>query len=199
MSQQLAPQQQQPPPPPPPSKPTNTTTTTTTTTSTTTSNSSSSRFIEFKANQEDEIKRRKTCRFIEEAGRILKLPRVAISTAEVFFHRFYAKHSFQDHDRFEVAVASIVLAAKTEEAPKKLVVVIQECYKLKARGMQAGRISSQPPPVAPTAAAPTAAVVPSSGGGGETSTSTSTSPPPPLPTTSIVVVGINIEFGSQRG
>lgn len=89
------------------------------------------------------MKRRKTCRFIEEAGRVLKLPRVAISTAEVFFHRFYAKHSFQDHDRFEVAVAALVLAAKTEEAPKKLNVVIQECYKLKARGMQAGRISQQ--------------------------------------------------------
>jgi cyclin T len=126
MSQSL----QQPPPPPPPSlqpEPT-------------------SQFIEVNANEEDEIKRRKTCRFIEEAGRVLKLPRVAISTAEVFFHRFYAKHSFQDHDRFEVAVAAIVLAAKTEEAPKKLNVVIQECYKLKARGMQAGRISSQQQP-----------------------------------------------------
>jgi cyclin T len=94
--------------------------------------------------EEESMKRRKTCRFIEEAGRVLKLPRVAISTAEVFFHRFYAKHSFQDHDRFEVAVAALVLAAKTEEAPKKLNTVIQECYKLKARGMQAGRISQQP-------------------------------------------------------
>jgi hypothetical protein len=127
----------QPPPPPLPLQSNPTTTTT---------NNNNTRFIELKANQEDEIKRRKTCRFIEEAGRVLKLPRVAISTAEVFFHRFYAKHSFQDHDRFEVAVAAIVLAAKTEEAPKKLNIVIQECYKLKARGMQAGRISSQSQP-----------------------------------------------------
>lgn len=115
------------------------------------------RFIEVQANKEDEIKRRKTCRFIEEAGRVLKLPRVAISTAEVFFHRFYAKHSFADHDRFEVAVAAIVLAAKTEESPKKLNTVIIECYKLKARGQQQGRISQQklpdgsspPPPKSP--------------------------------------------------
>jgi hypothetical protein len=93
--------------------------------------------------EEESMKRRKTCRFIEEAGRILKLPRVAVSTAMVFFHRFYAKHSFQQHDRFEVAVAALVLAAKTEESPKKLNTVIMECHKLKTRGMQAGRISQQ--------------------------------------------------------
>jgi hypothetical protein len=112
--------------------------------------------------EEESMKRTKTCRFIEEAGRILKLPRVAVSTAMVFFHRFYAKHSFHQHDRFEVAVAAIVLAAKTEESPKKLNTVIMECHKLKTRGMQAGRISQQgsasgsggssppPPPFSPS-------------------------------------------------
>jgi cyclin T len=88
------------------------------------------------------LQRRKTCRFIEEAARLLKFHRIAISTAMVFFHRFYAKHSFSDHDRFEVAVAALVLAGKTEETPRKLNTVIDECFKLKARGMQAGRIST---------------------------------------------------------
>ena len=109
--------------------------------------------------EDESEKRRKTCRFIEEAGRLLKLPRVAVSTAMVFFHRFYAKHSFAKHDRFEVAVATIVLAAKTEESPKKVNTVILECHKLKHRGMQAGRISQQrtssggasPPPPPPSA------------------------------------------------
>ena len=95
--------------------------------------------------EEEAEKRRKTCRFIEEAGRILKLPRVAVATAMVLFHRFYAKHSFLEHDRFEVAVACLLLAAKTEEAPKKLNTVIDECYKLKHRGMAAGRISQNSP------------------------------------------------------
>lgn len=95
--------------------------------------------------EEEADKRRKTCRFIEEAGRILKLPRVAVATAMVFFHRFYAKHSFTEHDRFEVAVACLLLSAKTEEAPKKLNTVIAECVKLKHRGMQAGRISQNSP------------------------------------------------------
>jgi hypothetical protein len=36
----------------------------------------------------------------------------------VFFHQFYAKHSFLVHNGFEVAVAAIVLAAKRESLPK---------------------------------------------------------------------------------
>ena len=76
--------------------------------------------------------RRRTCRFIEEAGqRSLRLPRVAVATATVFFHRFYAKHAFQEHDRFEVAMACLLLAGKTEESPKKLEVVIREVSSLR--------------------------------------------------------------------
>ena len=70
--------------------------------------------------EEEALTRRKTCRFIVEAGRQLKLPRIAVATAQVFFHRFYAKHSFRDHGRFEVAVAAILLAGKAEETPRKL-------------------------------------------------------------------------------
>jgi cyclin T len=81
--------------------------------------------------------RRRTVRFLEEAGqRSLRLPRVAIATATVFFHRFYAKHSFQEHDRFEVAMACLLLAGKTEESPKKLDLVIRECWKLRRRAAQ---------------------------------------------------------------
>jgi Cyclin, N-terminal domain len=96
--------------------------------------------------EEEAIKRKKTCRFIEEACRILKLPRVATATALVFFHRFYAKHSFSKHDRFEVAVACILLAAKTEESPRKIVNVLEECHKLRSRAMAAGRISTHGDP-----------------------------------------------------
>jgi len=83
--------------------------------------------------------RSRTCRFIDEAAtRQLKLPRLAVATAMVFFHRFYAKHSFKEHDRFEVAVACILLAAKTEEAPKKLSVIIIECHRLKTASAMRG-------------------------------------------------------------
>lgn len=64
------------------------------------------------------------------------MPRVAVATATVFFHRFYAKHAFQEHDRFEVAMACLLLAGKTEESPKKLDFVIRECWKLRRRAQQ---------------------------------------------------------------
>jgi cyclin T len=62
-------------------------------------------------------------------------------------------------DRFETAAAAILLAGKTEESPKKLVLVIEESYKVKLRGMQAGRISqaaatSSSSPSAAAAASP---------------------------------------------
>eukprot|EP00592_Proboscia_alata_P007095 CAMPEP_0194356796 /NCGR_PEP_ID=MMETSP0174-20130528/4366_1 /TAXON_ID=216777 /ORGANISM="Proboscia alata, Strain PI-D3" /LENGTH=341 /DNA_ID=CAMNT_0039126531 /DNA_START=12 /DNA_END=1037 /DNA_ORIENTATION=- len=88
---------------------------------------------------EERLKRRKTCRFIEEAGRILQLPRVATATGMVLFHRFFSKHSFDEHDRFEVAVACILLAAKTEESPKKLSHVILKCHQLKTRATDPGK------------------------------------------------------------
>ncbi len=92
--------------------------------------------------EEERLKRRRTCRFLEEGGRILHLPRIPIATAMVFFHRFYAVHSFAEHDRFEVAVACLLLAAKTEESPKKLTVVISECWRLKNRAMRKTNPSS---------------------------------------------------------
>lgn len=55
----------------------------------------------------------------------------------VLLHRFYAVHSFEHHDRFEVAVGCILLAAKTEESPKKLISVLQECYRLKNQSKRA--------------------------------------------------------------
>jgi Cyclin, N-terminal domain len=109
--------------------------------------------------EEELMRRRKTCRFIEESGRLLKLPRVSIATAMVLFHRFYTKHAFQQQDRFEVAIACIVLAAKIEESPKKLMLVLEECYQLKLRGAstaanaqfqrKAGAASPIPPQASP--------------------------------------------------
>lgn len=89
--------------------------------------------------EEENMLRSRTCRFIEEAGKILKLPRLAQATAMVLFHRFFAKHSFAQHDRFEVAISCILLAAKVEEAPKKLSTIILECHALKSGAATASR------------------------------------------------------------
>ena len=92
--------------------------------------------------QDERNTRRRTCRFLEEASRKLKLPRVAISTSMVFFHRFFAVHSFADHDRFEVAVACLLLAAKTEESPKKLKDVISICWRIKTQSSSLAKKSA---------------------------------------------------------
>jgi hypothetical protein len=84
---------------------------------------------------EESDTRRRTCRYIEEAGRLLKLPRLAIVTAMVFFHRFYAKHAFSEHDRFEMSMAAIILATKVEECPRKVDQVLPLLFDLKKRGL----------------------------------------------------------------
>jgi len=80
---------------------------------------------------EERNRRRRTCRFIQEASRKLSLDLTATGTSMVIFHRFYAVHSFVEHDRFEVAMACLLLAAKTEECSRKLSQVIQEAWRLK--------------------------------------------------------------------
>jgi Cyclin, N-terminal domain len=84
--------------------------------------------------------RRRTCRYIDESCRLLKLPKIAAATAMVFVHRFYyAKHfRSNQHDRFEVAMAAVLLASKIEECPQKVDYVIAVCHDLRNRGVQAG-------------------------------------------------------------
>jgi len=68
----------------------------------------------------EKLKRRKTCRFIEEAAKRLKLPQLAAATAMVFFHRFFTKQSFGEFDRFEVAVAALFLSTKVEVSDREM-------------------------------------------------------------------------------
>lgn len=71
------------------------------------------------------LRKSHSCNLLRRVGKVLKLGRVATSTTMVFFHRFFSRHGFSDHNRFEVAVACVLLAAKTEECPRKLSHVIQ--------------------------------------------------------------------------
>lgn len=86
----------------------------------------------------------------------------------VLFHRFYAAHSFTDHDRFEVAVACLVLAAKTEESPRKLTSVISECWRLKNLAVKksAAALAAASGGSSPGGASPAAATTALDTGGG---------------------------------
>jgi hypothetical protein len=69
------------------------------------------------------------CAFIQNTGVRLPLPQLAIATAVVFFHRFFAsKTTARGTDKFIAATACLFLASKVEEIPKHLEVVLGEAY-----------------------------------------------------------------------
>ena len=60
------------------------------------------------------------CEMIQQMGILLKLPQVATSTAQVMFHRFYAKRSLYKFDARHLSVGALFLATKVEECPRKV-------------------------------------------------------------------------------
>eukprot|EP01031_Cornospumella_fuschlensis_P034871 gene34871-42227_t len=52
------------------------------------------------------------------------MDRKIMSTAAVYFHRFFMFHSFTSDNRYPVALACIFLASKVEERPIKLKEVV---------------------------------------------------------------------------
>mmetsp|Transcript_15894 Transcript_15894/g.43689 ORF Transcript_15894/g.43689 Transcript_15894/m.43689 type:complete len:284 (-) Transcript_15894:678-1529(-) len=52
----------------------------------------------------------------------------------VFYHRFFAFKSYEEHDRFNIATTALFLASKVEETPRKLKDVVIEAYKTQHTG-----------------------------------------------------------------
>ncbi|OAF70569.1 CycL1 [Intoshia linei] len=61
---------------------------------------------------------------IQVAGILLELPQVVMATGQVLYQRFFCKNSFIKHDFDIYAFASLYLAAKIEEHPKRLRVIL---------------------------------------------------------------------------
>ncbi|XP_075245881.1 cyclin-L1-like [Convolutriloba macropyga] len=59
------------------------------------------------------------CELIQTAGILLKLPQVAMATAQVLFQRFYYFKSFVNNPMEIFAMGSLVLASKIEEAIRR--------------------------------------------------------------------------------
>ncbi|CAN0471347.1 unnamed protein product, partial [Laminaria digitata] len=55
-------------------------------------------------------------------------PVEAVATALVFFHKFFMLHSFLKHERLFVGSACLFLAAKVEESPKRVELVMSKCW-----------------------------------------------------------------------
>jgi len=85
--------------------------------------------------EEERRYRRRTCIFLEElAEKSLQVDWQSLATAQIFLHFFFARHSFRRHNRFEVAIACIFLAAKCEECAvpnaRRLEKIISKAHRL---------------------------------------------------------------------
>ncbi|XP_059609543.1 cyclin-T isoform X2 [Phlebotomus argentipes] len=74
------------------------------------------------------VYRQQTAYLIQEMGQSLRVSQLCINTAIVYMHRFYAFHSFSHFNRHRIAAASLFLAAKVEEQPRKLEHVIRVAF-----------------------------------------------------------------------
>ncbi|XP_039249861.2 cyclin-L2-like isoform X1 [Styela clava] len=75
--------------------------------------------------------RRIGCEFIQIAGIMLKVPQVAMASAQVLFQRFFFAKSFVKHKMEEIAMACIWLASKVEECPRRVRDVINVFHYLR--------------------------------------------------------------------
>lgn len=64
-------------------------------------------------------------------------PQLTIATAIVFYHRFFARESYEHYERFQVATTALFLAAKVEETPRKLKDVVIETHKVQQQSAKA--------------------------------------------------------------
>ncbi|KAF9932049.1 hypothetical protein BGZ75_005140 [Mortierella antarctica] len=73
--------------------------------------------------QEDNL-RQLGCHLIQTAGILLKLPQVAMATAQILFQRFFYQASLRKFAVRDISMGSIFLAAKVEECPCRLTDII---------------------------------------------------------------------------
>ncbi|KAF8979737.1 hypothetical protein BGZ46_005109 [Entomortierella lignicola] len=69
--------------------------------------------------QEDDL-RQFGCHLIQTAGILLKLPQVAMATAQILFQRFFYQASLRKFAIRDISIGSIFLAAKVEECPVRM-------------------------------------------------------------------------------
>jgi len=60
------------------------------------------------------------CEMINQAGVMLRLPQVTISTSQIILHRFYYRKSMKEYPVMRVAMTSLLLATKVEETARKI-------------------------------------------------------------------------------
>ncbi|OQV24235.1 Cyclin-T1 [Hypsibius exemplaris] len=67
---------------------------------------------------------------VQSIGQRMKLPQVAINTAILFMHRFYQFHTMSRFHRHTMAPVFVFLAAKVDETPRRLDMVVRETQRI---------------------------------------------------------------------
>ena len=86
--------------------------------------------------QKERENRAKGVNFILQVGIMLKLPQITLSTASVFLHRFYMRHSMIDAGNqkglhyYTIAATCLFLATKVEENCRKIKELVVACVKV---------------------------------------------------------------------
>ncbi|KAL5490932.1 hypothetical protein EMCRGX_G016135 [Ephydatia muelleri] len=75
------------------------------------------------------------CEYIQSAGMLLRLPQVAMATAQVLFQRYYYSKSFVKYHIQHMAMACLFLSSKIEEDCRRLRDVINVFHHLKQKRM----------------------------------------------------------------
>ncbi|KAF8318626.1 cyclin-like protein, partial [Cantharellus anzutake] len=90
--------------------------------------------LDGKSVSDELVLRNQGIEFLSRVSLQLKLTVPVISTAAVYFHRFYMRYSINGHIIYDTAGACIFLACKTEETGRKLRDVAIVCH-AKASGL----------------------------------------------------------------
>lgn len=86
--------------------------------------------------QKERENRAKGVNFILQVGIMLKLPQITLSTASVFLHRFYMRHSMENTSNgpgfhyYPIAATCLFLATKVEENCRKMRELVIACVKV---------------------------------------------------------------------
>ena len=67
----------------------------------------------------DKKVRQECIQIIFAVGCRIGLPQTTISTASLFFHRFFMRESYSLYNLFDVALACLFVAGKSEDSPKR--------------------------------------------------------------------------------
>lgn len=73
------------------------------------------------------------CELVQEASALLRLPQTVAATAQTLLQRFYWRRSLREFDAFRMAAASLFLAAKSEERPRRARELLAVFYALYRR------------------------------------------------------------------